>query len=794
MKGYLFLLLTLCVVSATMARQITVGDKRGNLFGTVTDSVTRARMPFVSVSLQTGAEIVGGALTDSTGGFHFHNLEFGTYRVTFTAVGYKSFQSGFLTLSPETPLMDVGTVTLSPEISVLETVTIRGQRPLIEQRADGIVFNTESLASSAGIDAADLLRKVPMLAVDGNGGLSLRGRSNIRVFIDGKPSEAYASSIADALRSIPAGNIVKVEVITHPSARYDAEGTEGVVNIFTRKKYDNGTSGNVSIVPGNRSQVLMGDMYLKYRKWLVKCDGFVQSYRNRNGSELERRSEELRFLQKNETVQTGSFMVGGVNIMYSLDSNRIFNAGYRARSMPSGTQSISDNLQFAGETFMPVFQRAINTRTGYHGNIFTAGYTSTSTDKRREISLQTVWSFANLRNRYDLLQTDPMEKRYEEKFDSRGLNDELIVQADFGHTLPRNGKLEYGGKFYERGIDSDNRFSIAGAGSGPYRNDARRSNTFSYRSSVYALYANTNFQWSNWRFITGVRYESTLLKGTLRGDPIEIEPFHNIMPNILVSRSVGRKGMLKAGYSVKLVRPQLNLLNPTVNDSDSLNVQKGNPHLVPEITRRYQLNYSQNSEKLFTDIELFYNRNRNSIELIRTPIEAGVFESSWQNVGRNRRLGASVSLTWKPASATSLNATITSQHVKLASPVRQLHNAGFMHRLVINYSQKLKKGFSFDFYGFFDGHNLQLQGRRTGWKYYSLSISKKSKGERFNLSLRMDTPLTRHTFIKETIQTDSFRQELTSRYQNQNIRLICAVRLGKKEIKSPPRREAVVPE
>ncbi len=292
MKGYLFLLLTLCMGSVILA-QIIVDGEQGSLLGTVTDSATNARIPFVSVSLQAGEEIVGGTPTDSTGGFHFHHLEFRTCCVTFSTVGYRAFQSGFLTLSSEAPVMDVGAVTLSPGTAVLETVTIRGQRPLIEQRADGIVFNAGSMASPAGIDAADLLRKVPMLAVDANGSLSLRGRSNIRVFIDGKPSETYASSVADALRSIPAGNIVKVEVITHPSARYDAEGTEGVVHIFTRKKYDNGMSGNVSIVPGNRSQMLMGDMYLKYRKWLVKCDGYVQAYRNRNGSVLERRSEEL---------------------------------------------------------------------------------------------------------------------------------------------------------------------------------------------------------------------------------------------------------------------------------------------------------------------------------------------------------------------------------------------------------------------------------------------------------------------------------------------------------------------
>ncbi|MBD2701173.1 TonB-dependent receptor [Spirosoma sp. BT702] len=792
MRRYgLLLLLIILRISAAKAQY---ADSLRVVQGVVTDSLTGKSVPFATVSAFAQGKLINGTLTDSLGRFRIENLPNDTYHATFSAVGYRTVQTPIWVLNSEHATVDLGTVTLRQDAQNLKAVTVRGQKPLIENRVDGITFNVESLPSIAGSSASDILRKVPLLSVDANGGLSMRGSSHIRLFIDGKPSEIYGSSVADVLKTIPGESIIKVDVITHPSARYDAEGTDGVVNVITRKLRNNATNGNISGVLGNRSDVVMADMQSKRNKWLVKMDGYYQTYWNQNGSVLTRETNQLRVVQQNETRNTGTFAVGGINVLYSLDSTKTLNAGYRIRYMPNQTSLVSDNFQSEKGMLLPTFQRQIYTPSDVSGNIFTSGYTGTSKDKRKEFSILGTYFVANNDNRYVLSQTDNDVLPYGENFDSHTLNRELILQTDYSQTFTNKLKWETGGKFYGKYIDSDSRFGIYDSQNVTYRNDPLRSNVFTYRSGVYAAYTNLNFQVKNWQFMTGLRYEVTALSATFKEVPLRIPPFQNLMPNVLISKSLDKKSTLKLGYSTKLVRPYFQFLNPTVNNSDSLNVQSGNPYLQPELTRRYQISYSRNDPMLFSDVALFFNNNQNSIESIRTARADGVFYTTWQNVGRNQRLGMSVNLNWKPTPKISLGTTLTVQYVKLESPVMLLRNTGLMRQLVLNYSHKLPRNFSIDFYGFFDGNNLMLQGYRSGWKYYSLTFSKKSANERFNVSLRMDTPLTTYTFIDEEIRTESFRQLTSNRYQNQNIRLTFSYKLGKKEIKGPRVRQAENPD
>ena len=160
-----------------------------------------------------------------------------------------------------------------------------------EQRADGIVFNVESLPPAAGSDASDVLGKVPLLSIDGSGRLFVRGTPAVKVLIDGKPSEIYASSVAEALKAIRGENIVKVEVITHPSSRYDAEGADAVVNIITRKLRADAANAGISGAAGNRSENVGGDIHYKSGAFLLNADAFYQRYWNRNGSILQRNAD-----------------------------------------------------------------------------------------------------------------------------------------------------------------------------------------------------------------------------------------------------------------------------------------------------------------------------------------------------------------------------------------------------------------------------------------------------------------------------------------------------------------------
>lgn len=669
----------------------------------------------------------------------------------------------------------------------LRTVTIRGQRPLVEQRVDGIVFNVESLPAIAGSDAADILRKVPMVSVDPNGALSVRGSSQIKVLIDGKPSEIYASSVADALRSIRGENIVKVEVITNPSSRYDAEGTDAVVNIITRKIRNDSTNGNVSGVAGNRTESLMGDIHSKRGSLILNADAFYQKYWNRNGSVLRRDADNLNLVQRNETKQSGDYFFGGFNLLYSLDSLNTFDAGYRARRSPNSTTSVSDNYESDQEQHL--FQRNMESPVKNSGNSYNIGFTGTSKNKKTEYTILGMYAPFKGLSDYTLLQTGQGSGQYRENFFSTTTYDDYIIQGDYTQSFTGDWKWEAGAKVSAKNVRTESLFDVYDFAGGTFQRDALRSNEFTYKNRIYAAYTNMTVKLGKWGLSGGLRYERTELDAVFKNQPAAIPLFDNLIPQVLLNRMVDDKTSIKLGYTMKLQRPYISLLNPTVNNSDSLTLQYGNPELDPELTRRYELSYSVNGSKLFRDFVLFFNDNKNTIENIRSPLGNGIFESTWKNVGKNQRLGVSATFNWKPSLALSLGATLTGQYVWLESEALGISNKGLMTRLTLNGSYKLPRGYSIDFYGFFDSRNLRLQGYRSGWKFYNMTISKKSKNERLNLSLRVETFLKPHTFIDEVVTSDDYQQLQSYRYQNQNIRLTFSYKIGKKEIKAPKMRQ-----
>ena len=667
----------------------------------------------------------------------------------------------------------------------LKAVTIRGQKPLIEQRIDGIVFNAESLPAIAGSDASDVLRKVPMLSIDGNGGLSVRGNSNIKVLIDGKPSEIYASAVADALKAIRGENIVKVEVITNPSSRYDAEGTNAVVNIITRKLKADATNANVSGVAGNRSESIGGDVHHKRGAFLLNGDAFYQKYWNGNGSVLQRNADHLTLIQQNETRQSGDYFYGGGNLLYSLDSLNTFNAGYRTRRSPNKTTSISDNYEVSNQMQEFLFQRNMETPNQNKGNSYNAGFTGKSKDQQIAYSILGMYAHFRGTNDYILYQNGQGNTEYRENFFSTTIYNDYIIQGDYSQAFTDSWKWEAGAKITAKNAQSTSLFEVYDFITGKYHHDAIRSTDFTYKSRIYAGYANMSIQLNKWGFSGGIRYEQTALDAVFKSQKVRIPSFGNLVPQVLLNRALDDKTNIRLGYTMKLVRPYISYLNPTVNTSDSLTLQYGNPQLKPELTNRYELSYSVNDATLFRDFVLFFNDSRNTIENIRFPAGNGIFESTWKNVGKDQRLGLAATLNWKPVPALTLGAALTAQYVWLESRALGISNKAPMWRLVLNGSYKFPHGFNLDFYGFFDSNNLRLQGYRSGWKFYNMTINKKFKNERLNLGLRLETFLKSHTYIDEVITTPGYEQRQSYRYQNQNIRFTFSYKIGKKEIKGP---------
>jgi len=752
-----------------------------SLTGRVKDSATGSPLAFVTVHL-TGDSTIGvkSAFSDSSGIYHFSNIQAGKYFLTFSLAGYIKASTGsfFVSDTSQTPIMEQ---LLTTAVKHLSQVTVFSKKPLIEKSVDGVIYNVQQDLLAGGGTANDVLRKTPLVTVAPDGTPSIRGSSNIRVFIDDKPSDIFASSIADALQQVPAEEIVRVEVILYPSAKYDVEGTDGVINIITRKKTMNGMNGTLSTSQGNISRNLLASANIRQGKLIFNFDAGVHHYGNKNSSVMSREEFGKSLLtQNNEWTNDGKTGHAGVNIIYLIDSLKNLYGGIRYRINVNSNDRESFNDYFISDSLANSFQRNTEVENGNRVATFNAGYSGKSKNQKRELKLFTSYFNHRGYSDYELQQFRKETADYLENFDSKSGNKELTLQADYSLKIAESMNLEAGVKSSNRETNSNNYFEVFQYPPGKFEEDNARANTFDYNRAIYAGYSNFSFSMKTWQMRAGGRYEQTLQRINFKGTSVSVPDYKNFIPSLLISKSLGQHN-LKLNYNKQILRPFTFHLNPAINYTDSLNQEYGNPYLLPEVTQRYDLGYTANFKKIFTGGTLFYSRNRNSIENIRIPAENGVFVSTYQNIGKKDALGVSGNISYRDPKLT-INTTLNLRYMMLKSVALQMENNGLQFNGTLNASWKFNNGYSIEGICYINTDDIRLQGRREGWKFYSLVMSRKMNNDKLTISLRGETY---NRFITEDFMTTEFYQRTDTRFQNFVGGLSISWKLGKKEIKVP---------
>ncbi len=751
--------------------------------GTLLDSSSKKPIEFATISiLDREKKVIALTYSDENGVFKSADIAAGSYSLNLSFVGYGQ-KNVLFNISQEKPTFDFGKVFLNSGVNELKTVTIIGSKQLVEQQPGMLIYNAEKDISNNGGTAADVLRKAPILNVDAAGNVTMRGNSNLRILINGKYSGQMARNPGDALNMMPAGSIKSVEVITSPSARYDAEGAAGVINIIT-KKGQKSVSGTLELVGGNLEQAINPRLSINRDKWNINSTLHIHRFRRKELTSLERTYFENgkntgRLLQETTSDNTNPHGSGDVQIEFLPDSLNMFNFsinGWVGR-WPENSEQLNRTYLPNGALLDEYRQNATTTAptAGFDLNL---GYTRKFKKAGETLYLMAQHSSSMNQFNYNSLKTNREQVPVRREINNnRTINKEWTLQGDYVLPLAESGKhaLESGVKTILRsgGTDYDVQESNNSVPDLTFPVPSR-SDIFDFNQNVLAAYSQIKLKWnSGWALHAGARVEGTFLDGKQHDLGTSFKNnFWNFVPSATLFRKLNANNNLTMSYTKRISRPSLWDLNPNANSQDPNNISVGNPDLRPEEVNQAEFSYALQTEKdLFLNFSLFGRKTNNAIERIVKIGDNGVATSTVQNLASNAQYGVNFSTSFAVLPTWKVNSNANIRYAQYRSGALNISNNGTAWGININSSWKLPHNYSVQFYSDYDAKSVTLQGYESSWFYYSFSAKKEIPSKKLTISFTTVSPFGNYISQKEIVRATDFNASFYKQRRMRTVRL-----------------------
>jgi len=765
----------------------------GKIQGVVLDTFTNEPIAFASIVIQEALEKkdVDGGLADDKGKFSIKELKNAKYNVIISFLGYDTKIIGPLKINKDVQEYKLGNVYLNPGTRKLEEVTVVGAKDLIEHKIDRIVFNADKDVTAKGGTAADVLRRTPLLTVDLDGNVTMRGSSNLKVLINGKPSTIMSSSIADALKMIPADVIEKVEVITNPGAKYDAEGTGGIINIVTKTKKIQGVSGNIYASAGSKSSNLGTNINLRMGK--IGFNGNVGGYywRGKGESLINRENYTSPinpyYRQTGNSSNNGGGLFTQLSADYDINSKNSLTASARfplnrfanenSQTTYAGTQN--DLLPF-------LFERNSDVVNKVFGTDLNLEYRKTyDKDSEREFSVSAQYSYSDRESDYETDQFDSIGVlNYRELGPNLSTNKEFTIATDYLHPVTKNIIVETGAKGILRNVFSDIYYDTLNFNTQLFQRDETRNNLFDYDQNVASAYGQVTFPlFADLKARAGLRYEHTYINGLTQSDGNEFEnDYASWIPSGLLSYSFKDKSTMKISYARRIQRPSMFYLNPYVNYNDPTNISYGNPELQPEITESFEWSYSFSKDIKNGTVSVYYKTTDDLIDNYRFVDSAGVTHSTYNNLANSISTGVSINGGIMKLGTIILNGTVNLYYQKVeSSQFTDVRNDAFSYSLngfaMVNVTPTL----GVTFFGFVNSPKLTTQGKQSSWFVYSIGLRKDMWKKMGGISIGVDNIFHPKMNLGSEFQSETLYYKADNKFEGWGIRASLDYRFGKME-------------
>jgi len=800
MKKSLFLIaLSLVFVIATVANgHVGAGLASADQYtisGQVVDSLTNEPIPFATVGVafeQTPSLYVNAVACDDNGKFEMQLRAPGNYLMTIQSVGINAVVKPF-TLTEDNKKVDFGKVFVHEQTQSINEVSVWAQRPLVKVEIDKIVYNVEDDPESKVNNTLEMLRKVPMVTVDAEDKVLLKGASNFKIYLNGKPSNMLSGqNVSDVLKSMPANNIKNIEVITDPGARYDAEGIGGIINIVTIKNLFQGYQGSVSASAGTFGG-LGANTFLTAKTGKLGLTGnFNYSNMRRPWSENENESTNFindQYYKENNNGRyknQGVFMSGNFEASYEFDTLRLLSFGGNLRN------GVSENIM---EMALEMFNKSGVLEYSYKTdgeNRYEFGSTGANIDYQRSTSKKgenytlsyrysnSPNNSGNISHAKDITGTPPI--RLDQWYDNKASTTEHTGQLDYINPLNQKHSIEAGVKYILRQNISDVKQYVYDTNGNWMELPINVNSDFEHISNIYSAYGGYSFRTAKIGVRTGVRVEGTQQDVKFRLDDIKNfdVKYNNVVPNVTVSYQIKPMQTIRAGYNLRIFRPSIWYLNPYVNDTDPYNISYGNPDLVPEKSNSINLNYSFFSRKFTLNLSGSYSYVNNSIErysFIRQETNE-VKETTYDNIGRSQRSGLFVNAGWTPIQKLRINFNGGMSYADLKSAELEIANSGLTGNCFVNAILTLPKDFRINANAMYMSGAVMLQGKQSGYYFSSFSANKDFLQKKLTVSLMFSNPFSQNLKINVSTTTDYFETNYKMFYPMREGRISISYRFG----------------
>jgi len=729
-KGLLLVILAVSFVNGLLASN----PVKGEICGTVQDSITGIVIPYATIRLFNVGDstLIKGCITENAGRFCLADIDYGSYYLVIDFIGYKSEN---IDVSLENKKMELKVVLSKNQFS-LDEVEVTAEKKLIENTVEKKTYNVSKNTTISGGNALVALQSIPSVSIDIDGIVTYRGSENVMILINGEQSGLVSKDNNNALEQIPAEAIEKIEIISNPSAKFDAQGMSGVINIILKKDNNSGSSSNIRLSAGyNNLFEVYGGYSKSAKKYSYKISGginhksaFQTKEHLRTNYENPNAGNYYQFDSLNNNYNTGIVNAGFV---YKINKkNNISTSAFFNKELSNGNRKIKYKTFDTENTLVRMYDKYIDINNNSYGFDGTVAYNKKFNKPEQSLKIGTHYSIFDRCQKMENSQQNQDNNIAPELQNTQSLqfNELVSFKIDYQHPLNSSSIIETGYKFTYQDITSDFTSSNYDYTNAIWVDDTALNNNFGYIEMNNAFYFNYNGSFSLFEIQAGVRTEHThnLMNDTLTNDYLDF------FPSITLSKKFDNNTVY-IGYNRRINRPKISMLNPYSNEyADVLNMHIGNPYLMPEYVNSFEVSFHHTGNK-FSFSETVYLRNiKDAISPLKSATNDSALTKRYINLDHAQMFGNEIIASLAPLKWWEINAGFNLFYTSLKGVYQNniVNNSRLGWTAELTTQFKLPEGINVQLSGYYRSKLPSVMGTFVSRYYVDFAVKKNLFGKK----------------------------------------------------------------